>query len=88
MMYRAVPDLGGSWQNRRLIRLALLSYLTVNIICKHPVAIINNNGNSSYSNHIPNTGHTCGTITDTTDVIKDGKEGQTFEHSGKAPYLL
>jgi hypothetical protein len=81
-MYRAVPDLGGAWQNRRLIRLALLSYLTVNIIRKHPVAISNNNGNAGYSNLIPNTGHTYGTITDGRH-----KDGQTFEHSGKIPYL-
>jgi hypothetical protein len=75
-MYWAVPNLGGSWHNRRLISLALLSYLTVNIICKHPVAIRNNDGNSGYSNHIPNTGHTYGTITDTMDVIRTGRKGR------------
>jgi hypothetical protein len=75
MMYWAVPDSGGSWQNRRLIRLALLSYLTVNIICKHPIAI-RNNGSSGYSNHLPNTRHTYGTITDMMDVIRTGRKSR------------
>jgi hypothetical protein len=35
---------------------------------QHPIR--NNNSNSGYSNHILNTGHTYGTITDTMDVIK------------------
>jgi hypothetical protein len=30
----------------------------------------NNDRNSGYSNHILNTGHKCGTITDTMDIIR------------------
>jgi hypothetical protein len=36
----------------------------------------NNNNNSRYSNHILNTGHTCGTINDTMDIIRKGKKGK------------
>jgi hypothetical protein len=39
-------------------------------------AIRNNNGNSGYSNHILNTGHTYETITDTMDVIRNGRKGR------------
>jgi hypothetical protein len=43
---------------------------------EHIPAIRNNNGNSGYSNHILNIGHTYGTITDTRDVIRNGKKGR------------
>jgi hypothetical protein len=44
--------------------------------CKeHTHAIRSNNGNSGYSYHIPNTGHTYGIITDTMDVIKKENKG-------------
>jgi hypothetical protein len=43
---------------------------------KHIQAIRNNNSNSGYSNHILNTGYTHGTITDTTDVIRNGRKGR------------
>jgi hypothetical protein len=35
-----------------------------------------NRGSSRYSNHIVNTGHTYGTITDTMDVIRTGRKGR------------
>jgi hypothetical protein len=37
---------------------------------EHRQAIQNNNGNSGYSNHILNTGHAYGSITDTMKVIE------------------
>jgi hypothetical protein len=42
---------------------------------EHIQAIRNNNSNSGYSNHILNTGHTYGTITDTMGVIRNGRKG-------------
>jgi hypothetical protein len=57
---------------------------TFNIRYKeHIQAISKNNSNSGYSNHILNIGHTYGMIANTMDIIKDGKEGQTFEHPEK-----
>jgi hypothetical protein len=48
---------------------------TFNIRYKeHIQAIRNNNSNSGYSNHILNTGHTYGTITDTVDIVNTGKK--------------
>jgi hypothetical protein len=38
--------------------------------------IKNNNSNSGYSNHIQNTGHKYGPITDTMDIINTHKEGK------------
>jgi hypothetical protein len=50
---------------------------TFNITYKeHIQAIKNNNINSIYSNHILNTGHTYGIITDTVDIIQTEKEGK------------
>jgi hypothetical protein len=50
---------------------------TFNIRYKeHIQAIRNNNNNSGYSNHILNTGHTCGTINDTMGIIRKGKKGK------------
>jgi hypothetical protein len=49
---------------------------------EHIHALRSNSGNSEYSNHILNTGHTYGTITDTMDVIRTGRKGRhlnTFE---------
>jgi hypothetical protein len=43
---------------------------------EHIHVIRNNNGNSGYSNHILNTGHTYGTITDTMDIIRAGSKGR------------
>jgi hypothetical protein len=43
---------------------------------EHIHAIRSNNSNSRYSNHILNTGHTYGTITDTMDVIRTGRKGR------------
>jgi hypothetical protein len=42
----------------------------------HAHAIKSNNSNSGYSNHILYTGHTCGTVRDTMDVIRTGRKGR------------
>jgi hypothetical protein len=39
-------------------------------------AIRSSSGNSEYSNHILNTGHTYGSITDIMDVIRTGRKGK------------
>jgi hypothetical protein len=44
---------------------------------EHIQAIRNNSSNSGYSNHILNTGHTLRSITDTMDIIKTKKKGNT-----------
>jgi hypothetical protein len=50
---------------------------TFYISCKeHMQAIRNNNGNLGYSNHVTNTGHAYGSITDTTKIIKMEKKGK------------
>jgi hypothetical protein len=50
---------------------------TFNIRYKeHIQAIRKNSSNSGYSNHILNTGHTYGTITDTMEIVKTGKKGR------------
>jgi hypothetical protein len=54
---------------------------------EHIQAIRNNNSNSRYSNHILNTCHTYGTITDTIDIIRKGRIGKKFEYFGKISYL-
>jgi hypothetical protein len=43
---------------------------------EHTQAIRNNNSNYGYSNHKLNTGHTYGTVTNTTDVIRKGRKGR------------
>jgi hypothetical protein len=43
---------------------------------EHIQAIRNNNSNSGYSNHILNTGHTCGIITDIMEIVKTVKKGR------------
>jgi hypothetical protein len=43
---------------------------------EHTKAIRNNHSNSGYSNHILNTGHKYGTISDTMDVIRTEKKGK------------
>jgi hypothetical protein len=43
---------------------------------EHIQAIRINNSNSGYSNHMLNTGHAYGTITDTMDIIKTGRKGK------------
>jgi hypothetical protein len=40
-------------------------------------AIRNNDGTSGYSNHILSTGHTCGSVTDTMNIIKTEKRDNT-----------
>jgi hypothetical protein len=47
---------------------------TLNIRYKEHIHIRNNSSNSGYSNHILNVGHTYGTVTDTTDMVKIGKK--------------
>jgi hypothetical protein len=42
----------------------------------HVQAITNNDSNCGYPNHISNTGHTYGTTTNITDIIKRGKKGK------------
>jgi hypothetical protein len=42
----------------------------------HIQEIRNNNSNSGYSNHILNTGHSCGSITDTINILKTEKKGK------------
>jgi hypothetical protein len=44
---------------------------------EHIQAIRNNNSNSEYSNHILNTGHAYGTITNMMDIVKTVKKGNT-----------
>jgi hypothetical protein len=46
-----------------------------------------NNGNSGYSNHILNTGHTYGTISVKMDIIKTEKERKAFKHIRKIPHI-
>jgi hypothetical protein len=43
---------------------------------KHRRNIKNNNSKSGYSNHILNTGHSYGNITDTMEIIKIGRKGK------------
>jgi hypothetical protein len=62
---------------------------TFNIRYKeHIQAIRNNNSNSGYSNHIPNTGHTYGTITDTYyGHCKHREKRKTPKHIREISYL-
>jgi hypothetical protein len=50
---------------------------------KHIQAIRNNNGNSGYSNHIRNTGHTFERVTDTMEIIKIEKKGKLLNTLGR-----
>jgi hypothetical protein len=43
---------------------------------EHIEAIRYNNSNSGYSNHILNTGHTYGSITDAMKIVKIEKKGK------------
>jgi hypothetical protein len=43
---------------------------------EHIQAIRNNNGNSGYSKHILNTGHTYGSVTDTMKALKTQSKGR------------
>jgi hypothetical protein len=43
---------------------------------EHIHDIRGNNGNTGYSDHILNTGHTYGTITDTMEIITTGIKGR------------
>jgi hypothetical protein len=45
---------------------------------EHIQDIRSNNSNSGYTNHILNTGHAYGTITDTMDIITTGRKGKHF----------
>jgi hypothetical protein len=50
---------------------------TFNIRYKeHIHDIRTNNGNTGYANHILNTGHAYGPITDTMEIITTGKKGK------------
>jgi hypothetical protein len=50
---------------------------TFNIRYKEHIHDIgSNNSNTGYSNHILNTGHTYGTMTDTMKIIITGKKGK------------
>jgi hypothetical protein len=50
---------------------------TFNIRYKeHIHDIRSNNGNTGYANHILNTGHAYGTMTDTMEIITTGKKGK------------
>jgi hypothetical protein len=56
---------------------------TFSIRFKEHIYTIRNNSNSGYSNHILNTGHAYGTITDTMDIVKR----QTFKCPRKISHL-
>jgi hypothetical protein len=43
---------------------------------EHIQAIRNNNGNSGYSNHMLNTRHSYGSMTDTMEVVKTERKGR------------
>jgi hypothetical protein len=43
---------------------------------EHIHDIRSNNSNTGYSNHILNTGHTYGTVTDTMEIITTGRKGR------------
>jgi hypothetical protein len=43
---------------------------------KNIKAIVNNNSNSEYSNHVLNTGHAYGTITNTMNIIRTHRKGK------------
>jgi hypothetical protein len=50
---------------------------------EHTQAIRSNNSNSGYSNHILNTGYTCGSVTDTMDIIKTEEKRKTPKYIRK-----
>jgi hypothetical protein len=52
---------------------------------EHIHDIRSNNSNSGYSNHILNTGHAYGVMTDGCNNNKE--EGQTPKYIGKVPYI-
>jgi hypothetical protein len=59
------------------IKIHRINRQNINIRYKvHIQAIRNSNSNSVYSNHILNTGHTYGSITDTMDIIQTEKKGK------------
>jgi hypothetical protein len=43
---------------------------------EHIETVRNNNGNSGYSKHILNMGHTCGSVTNTLKVLKMQRKGK------------
>jgi hypothetical protein len=43
---------------------------------EHIQDIRSNNNNTGYANHILNTGHTCGRITDTMEIMKTERKGR------------
>jgi hypothetical protein len=53
---------------------------------EHIQAIRSNNSNSGYSNHILNTGHAYGTITDAMDIIKTAKK-ETSKYTRKILHI-
>jgi hypothetical protein len=50
--------------------------------------IKNNNSKSGYSNHILNTGHSYGNITDTMEIIKIERKGKTSKHIRKISHTV
>jgi hypothetical protein len=62
-------------------------HFTLDIKNIQAITCRSNNDNSGYSNHILNTGHTYGTITDTVDVMIWRKK-ENFEHIRKIPYKI
>jgi hypothetical protein len=54
---------------------------------EHIQAIKSNNSYSGYSNHILNTGHAYGTITDTMGIVKTAKKRVTSKYTRKIPHI-
>jgi hypothetical protein len=54
---------------------------------EHIHAIRNKNSNTGYANHLLNTGHKNGIMTDTMEIIKAGKKGKTPQHIRKTPHI-
>jgi hypothetical protein len=54
---------------------------------EHIHDIRNNNSKSGYSNHILNTGHTYGTITDIIDIITTGRNGKYLKNTRKVSHI-
>jgi hypothetical protein len=53
---------------------------------KEHIQVRSNKGNSGYPNHILNTGHTYGIITDN-GHYKNREKRKIFEHIRKMPYI-
>jgi hypothetical protein len=62
------------WSNRKSVSVRYTEHIS---------AIRSKSGNSGYSNHILNTGHTYGAVTDSMDVIRAGRKGRHLNTLGK-----